>query len=91
MASKTTKTKKQPAKKASKAVAKDRWFVKKRGSYMANSWEGLFLYTVYLAFLVLSLVYNARQITDWVAILLATTIEWLLAAIAITWVAQQKS
>lgn len=78
-------TKKKPTKQA------DRWFKKTRGSYLANSWEGIFLYAVYLLFLVGSLVYNVRQTSDLAVIFLATAVEWLLAAIVITWVAQQKS
>jgi hypothetical protein len=69
-----------------------KWFIKVRGSYLPNSWQGWLTYIPYIALLVIPLVNaladTSARIYDRIFNLL---VAWMLASAVMTWFAKQKS
>ncbi len=67
------------------------WYIKKRGSYLPNVWQGWLLYIPYVAYLVGVLVYvNVRNDTFWSAVFTAVP-NLVVASVIMTWFARTKS
>jgi hypothetical protein len=70
---------------------KDKWFIKIRGSYLPNSWQGRLLYVPFLAYLLVVLRYavqNSETILDGFYIIFP---QFVAAAVVMTWIASKKS
>lgn len=68
-----------------------KWFIKVRGSYLPNSWQGRLTYIPFLGFLIAVMVIAARgdySISEMFFIIFP---QWVAAAVVMTWVASQKS
>ena len=67
------------------------WFIKVRGSYLPNSWQGWLLYIPYTAYVVGVLAYVFMQHDDvWRAIFTLVP-NWLAALVAMSWIAKQTT
>ncbi|HSW80110.1 MAG TPA: hypothetical protein VLG47_05025 [Candidatus Saccharimonadales bacterium] len=69
----------------------DAWFIKIRGSYLPNSWQGWLTYIPFVGYLVLS--FSAIfQLTDSLLVMVYLLVPaWVGAAVVMTWIAQRKS
>jgi hypothetical protein len=71
---------------------KGAWFVPVRGSYLPASWQGLVLYFIFVAYLIASTVIIISQHHASIAYLgLQLLVQWVVATVIITWIAQRKS
>jgi hypothetical protein len=67
------------------------WFIKVRGSYLPNSWQGWIYYIPYLAYTVGVLVFVIRRKdTFWLAVFTVVP-NWIAAGVIMTWLARMKS
>jgi len=67
------------------------WFIKTRGSYLPNAWQGWMCYIPYLIYTIGVLVYvENKKDSIWLA-LFTVIPNWVAAAIIITWFARRKS
>jgi hypothetical protein len=68
-----------------------KWFIKVRGSYLPESWQGWLTYIPYLAYIIGVLVFVIRRKdSGWLA-LFTVLPNWIAAAVILTWVARRKS
>lgn len=78
--------------KRQKAQKNNTWFIKVRGSYLPNSWQGWLTYIPYMALLIIALVHaltdHQAQLYDRIFNL---AVAWTLAAALMSWLAKQKS
>jgi hypothetical protein len=72
-------------------MSKQIWYIKKRGSYLPNSWQGWLSYVPYIAYIVGVLVYvEVNKDSFWLAVF--TTIpNWITASVVMTWLARRRS
>ena len=67
------------------------WFIKVRGSYLPNSWQGWLLYLPYLAYLLSVLTWvMVNNYGLWQAILTLVP-NWVASLAVMTWIAKAKS
>jgi hypothetical protein len=69
----------------------EKWFIKVRGSYLPNSWQGWLLYAPFIVFLITVLqaaIRNSHSASDAFYIVFP---QWVAAAVVMTWIAKQKS
>lgn len=74
-----------------KKIKSKKWFIKVRGSYLPNSWQGWLLYVPFMAFLIFVLVFAFKTqdtITETVFVIFP---QWVAAAVVMTWIAARKS
>ena len=69
----------------------DKWFTPVRGSYLPKSWEGLILYFIFVAYLVMAVVVTIRNSGSATYVSMQILAQWIIATIVITWIAQRKS
>ena len=74
-----------------KQKSSDRWFIRVRGSYLPNSWQGWLTYAPYSAYVVGILLFALDNTSDWLHAVPIIVPNWLVALIAMTWVAEHKS
>lgn len=74
-----------------KLKSSDRWFIKVRGSYLPNSWQGWLTYVPYAAYVIGVLLFALDNTSDWLHAVPLIVPNWLVALIAMTWVAEHKS
>ena len=74
------------AKKKSK-----KWFIKVRGSYLPNAWQGWLTYIPFVGYLVAGFAYAAHHHSDLAGAAFFLFTQWIVAAIVMTWVAQRTS
>jgi hypothetical protein len=68
-----------------------KWFVKVRGSYLPNSWQGWLAYVPFIAYLLtvfIAVDRNSHSVSD---TLYGIFPQWVAAAVVMTWVAANKS
>lgn len=68
-----------------------KWFVKVRGSYLPNSWQGWLTYVpfvIFLATVFIAVDRNSHSVSD---TLYGIFPQWVAAAVVMTWFAKQKS
>jgi hypothetical protein len=70
---------------------KGAWFVPIRGSYLPVTWEGWLISIPYISYLVISLLYVVDRAQEPGDIIINLVPYWLSAAVAMTWIAKQKS
>ncbi len=69
----------------------NKWFVKVRGSYLPNSWQGWLLYIPFVAYLITVFIVvdrNSHSVSD---TLYGIFPQWIAAAVVMTWIASKKS
>jgi hypothetical protein len=69
----------------------DKWFIKVRGSYLPNSWQGWLTYIPFTAFLVTVLVAAVRTQHSVSDVFYMVFPQWVAAAVVMTWIAKQRS
>lgn len=67
------------------------WFIKVRGSYLPNSWQGWLLYIPFTAYLVGALVYAWGSGESLFRVVFGLVTQFMLAGIIMTWIAAAKS
>ncbi|MEI7683185.1 MAG: hypothetical protein WCJ24_02705 [Candidatus Saccharibacteria bacterium] len=67
------------------------WFIKVRGSYLPNSWQGALTYIPFLTFLVASLIVTINNIDSLALAALLIFPQWVAAAVVMTWIASRES
>lgn len=77
--------------KPSKKPKSGAWFIKVRGSYLPNSWQGWLTYLPYVYFLIASLVYVYNRQTGFGDVSIGVVPYWLSAVVIMSWVAARKS
>lgn len=72
-------------------LKKGAWFYKTRGSYLPGTWQAWLTYIPFVAFLVWSLVWaiNSNKTIPEASLIIFP--GWIAAAVAMSWVAKQKS
>ncbi len=69
----------------------NKWFIKVRGSYLPNSWQGWLTYIPYTVYVAAVLIYVIMHNTDlWQAAFVLIP-NWIAALAIMTWVAKAKS
>jgi hypothetical protein len=68
-----------------------KWFIKVRGSYLPNSWQGWLTYVPFVIFLVTVLQAAARTQHSVSDMLYMAFPQWVAAAVVMTWLASRKS
>lgn len=86
-AARLTKTKRATAKRATNST----WFIKVRGSYLPNSWQGWLTYIPFIAYLITVMVVVIQQDSGWINKLMVIFVQYVAAAIVMTWVAANHS
>lgn len=67
------------------------WFIRVRGSYLPNSWQGALTYIPYLAYLIGVLIFVLlRHDSLWLAVFTVVP-NWIAALVIMTWLAKAKS
>lgn len=74
-----------------KQKSSDKWFIKVRGSYLPSSWQGWLTYAPYAAYVIGILLFALDNTSDWLHAVPIIVPNWLVALIAMTWVAEHKS
>lgn len=72
-------------------MSSTKWFVKKRGSYLPSAWQGWLTYIPFITYLVVSAIVIHRHTSSLSLLVISLVPQWVVAAVALTWVAQQKS
>ncbi len=67
------------------------WFIKVRGSYLPNSWQGWLTYVPYTAYVVGILAYALANTPDYMHAIPIIVPNWIVALVIMTWLAEQKS
>lgn len=67
------------------------WFIRVRGSYLPNSWQGALLYIPFILFLVTVLVAALRTQDSASDVFFMIFPQWVAAAVVMTWIASLKS
>ncbi len=67
------------------------WFIKVRGSYLPNSWQGWLTYIPFTGFLLTVLVAALRHEHSVSDVFYAIFPQWVAAAVVMTWLAMHKS
>lgn len=75
------------SKLSTKKVLPKAWFIKVRGSYLPNSWQGWLSYVPYVMFLIYSANYGKNNYDELYNSVLFVATQWLAAAIVMTWFA----
>lgn len=79
-------------KKSSKTKVKSKkWFIKVRGSYLPNSWQGWLLYIPFIAFLIAVVVSALRTQDSALHAFYMIFPQWVAAGVVMTWIASHKS
>lgn len=68
-----------------------KWFIKVRGSYLPNSWQGRLTYIPFLTFLIASLVVTLNNIEPISLAYLLVFPQWIAAGVVMTWIASRES
>ncbi len=68
-----------------------KWFIKVRGSYLPNAWQGWLTYIPFVGYLVATLIYINNHHEDLAASVFFLLTQWIVAAVVMTWVAQRTS
>ena len=68
-----------------------KWFVRVRGSYLPNSWQGWLTYIPFTAFLVAICIFNYSTDHSKVVASITTILDWGLATTTMTYIASKKS
>lgn len=67
------------------------WFIKVRGSYLPNSWQGWLLYIPYLAYIIGALIFVIKgNYSFWQAVFTLLP-NWVAGCVVMTWLARRKS
>lgn len=74
-----------------KLNSSNKWFVRKRGSYLPKSWYGWLTYVVYLLFLISVLQAAVRTQHSVSDVFYSIFPQWVAAAVVMTWIASHKS
>jgi hypothetical protein len=82
MAQKQTSKRKTSQKSAARP-----WFIKVRGSYLPNSWQGWLTYIPFMAYLVAVMVTVNNQTSSWLMKAMMITVQFIAAGVVMTWVA----
>lgn len=77
--------------KVKKNRSNDVWYVKIRGSYLPASPMGIFVHTIFVAYLAVSAIISVQQTDNSALALLIIFPNWVAAAAVITYIASQKS
>lgn len=67
------------------------WFIKIRGSYLPQSWQGWLTYIPFVAYLVLSFGAVFRLTDSLLVMVYLLVPAWVAAGVIMTWIAQRKS
>lgn len=83
-------------KTASKGVQKNKqsskkWFIKVRGSYLPNSRQGRLTYIPFIAYLVAVMLTISDQTAAWPMKIMMISVQFVAAAVVMTWVAASHS
>lgn len=68
-----------------------KWFVKVRGSYLPNSWQGWLTYIPFVAYLVSVMMSVSDQDLSWFNKFMMIFVQFIAAAIVMTWIASKHS
>jgi hypothetical protein len=68
-----------------------KWFIKVRGSYLPNSWQGWLTYIPYIAYLITAFFVVLGTKGSWVARLITLLVFWWAAVSFMNWLASKKS
>jgi hypothetical protein len=68
-----------------------KWFIKTRGSYLPNSWQGWLTYIPYAAYLVGPLILVLHNQDDFWTALFIVIPNWIAAVAIMQWIAVRKS
>jgi hypothetical protein len=79
------------AKKHTKKVKKQTWFVAVRGSYIPNSWQGWLTYVPFIIFLGVVMQSAVNASDSFSDVFYAIFPQWVAAAVVMTWLAKLKS
>jgi hypothetical protein len=77
--------------KAKAKKRKDAWFIKVRGSYLPNSWQGWLTYIPYVGFLVWTLIWATQSTASVSLVILTIFPAWIAATVVMTWLAARTS
>lgn len=69
----------------------NKWFIRVRGSYLPNSWEGWLSYVPFTIFLLTVLIAAMRTQHSVSDVFYMIFPQWVAAAVVMTWIAKQKS
>ena len=72
-------------------IPKGAWFIPIRGSYLPASWQGLILYVLFVTYLVAAVFIVAKHNASVLYIAMQVLVQWIVATIIMTWIAQRKS
>ncbi len=78
-------------KTARKKRSSQAWFIRVRGSYLPNSWQGWLTYIPFVAYLVAVMITIGNETTGWLMKLMMITVQFVAAAVVMTWVAATHS
>lgn len=81
----------QSKKRTSRKPSARPWFIRVRGSYLPNAWQGWLTYIPFIAYLVAVMVTLSDQATSWLMKLMMITVQFVAAAVVMTWVAASHS
>jgi len=73
-----------------KRTKKSKWFIRVRGSYLPNSWQGWLTYIPFVAYLVIVAIVSWHRL-DHVLAVLFIFVSWVVAVAIETWVAKRTS
>ena len=83
--------KKAPRKTTTKKRANKAWFIRVRGSYLPNSWQGWLTYIPFVAYLIAVMITVGNETTNWLMKFLMITVQFIAPAVVMTWVAATHS
>ncbi len=69
----------------------NKWFIKKRGSYLPSSWQGWLTYVPFIAYLITSYIVIERHTSSISLIVYSLVPQWVAATVVLTWIAQHTS
>jgi hypothetical protein len=79
------------AKSSTKHKRTEKWFIKKRGSYLPSSWQGWLTYIPFIGYLVASYIVVNRNTSSISNVAFSLVPQWVVATVIMTWIAQRKS
>jgi hypothetical protein len=79
------------AKKSLRKTKNSAWFIKVRGSYLPNSWQGWLTYIPFVGFLVWSAIVLYSKIGDAAIATIFYFVVMVCSAVVMTWIAARTS
>lgn len=82
---------KKKAKTRTKSQKSPAWFIRVRGSYLPNSWQGWALYVPFITYLLTALGFALNRQDTITEVVMAVFPQWVAAAVVMTYIAAHNT